>query len=210
MSRSQRRPSRILWVSVILLLLCSGFSGVASAAIAPVAQTSGAVFHAPLGTLPRLLDHLLRETHRLRAVVTGPQDAAHLTVFFDPDCPFCARFWQTLWPRHRDYRIRWIPVAYARPDSNRVAAAILLASDPQAALVHNEEGFHFRQHHGGLMPIYHLPPDLAKAIANNSDFWRHWFGMLPVFFYRSTTGVHLFVGRPTSTQWRHVHQVALP
>ena len=40
------------------------------------------------------------------------------------------------WRRH-EYRIHWIPMAYVRPNSNRVAAAILMAAIPQLPGLHS-------------------------------------------------------------------------
>ncbi len=192
-----------------LLAFLLGFAGLAQAGTAAHPRAPGAVFRVPLAALPDTLNRLLREARNLRSFHTGPRHAPRLTVFFDPNCPFCARFWQSLWPRHREYRIRWIPVAYVRPDSARVAASILLANAPQAALVQNEEHFDYSNHRGGVMPAYRVPPELDRAIAKNTQFWRHWFGMLPVFFFRSATGTHLFVGRPSPAQWRAIRQHAL-
>ena len=44
-------------------------------------------------------------------------------VFFDPNCPFCAHLWRELQPWQNRLRVRWIPVAFVRPDSLGMASA---------------------------------------------------------------------------------------
>jgi len=60
-----------------------------------------------------------------------------LYMFYDANCPFCHLAWLALQPyRKAGLEVRWIPVAYLKPDSRDKAAAILSApSSEQAALL---------------------------------------------------------------------------
>jgi len=54
-----------------------------------------------------------------------------LYMFYDANCPFCHLAWLALQPyREAGLEVRWIPVAYLKPDSRDKAAAIL--STPQS------------------------------------------------------------------------------
>ena len=54
-----------------------------------------------------------------------------LYIFYDANCPFCHLAWIALQPyREAGLEVRWIPVAYLKPDSRDKAAAIL--STPQS------------------------------------------------------------------------------
>ncbi len=55
-------------------------------------------------------------------------------MFFDANCPFCHLSWLALQPyRAAGLEVRWIPVAYLKPDSRDKAAALLSAASNQQA-----------------------------------------------------------------------------
>lgn len=55
-------------------------------------------------------------------------------MFFDTNCPFCHLSWLALQPyRAAGLEVRWIPVAYLKPDSRDKAAALLSAHPNQQA-----------------------------------------------------------------------------
>lgn len=59
-----------------------------------------------------------------------------LYMFFDPNCPFCHLAWLALQPyRQQGLEVRWIPVAYIKPDSRNRAAALLSASSHRQPLL---------------------------------------------------------------------------
>lgn len=59
-----------------------------------------------------------------------------LYLFFDPNCPFCHLAWMALQPyRAAGLEVRWIPVAYLKPDSRNRAAALLNAPVSSQALL---------------------------------------------------------------------------
>lgn len=70
------------------------------------------------------------------------ETSTYLYVFFDPNCPFSQLAWLALQPyREAGAEIRWIPVAYLKPDSRNRAAALLDAEQPDELLALNMENF---------------------------------------------------------------------
>lgn len=67
--------------------------------------------------------------------VEAPKSTIYM--FYDANCPFCHLAWVALQPyRQAGLEVRWIPVAYLKPDSRDKAAALLSTpKDEQAALL---------------------------------------------------------------------------
>lgn len=71
-----------------------------------------------------------------------PETLKPVYVFFDANCPFCHLAWQALQPYVAlGLEVRWIPVAYLRPDSRQKAAAMLSAAQPLELLRLNMREF---------------------------------------------------------------------
>ncbi|MDR9466779.1 thiol:disulfide interchange protein DsbG [Marinospirillum sp.] len=65
-----------------------------------------------------------------------------LYMFFDPNCPFSQLAWLALQPyREAGAQIRWVPVAYLKPDSRHRTAALLDAANPEELLALNMNNF---------------------------------------------------------------------
>lgn len=88
-------------------------------------------------------------TERLPLSVWSQLDAARaiqphgnqpqLQIIFDPYCPASARLFQTLRAQYPHASVRWVPIAYYRPQSGQAAARILAARDPRQALAEQFE-----------------------------------------------------------------------
>lgn len=79
---------------------------------------------------------------------SGP---VRLDVFFDPNCIYCHRLWQSFqndpnW-RH-EFTVNWIPVGFLKPDSAGKAAAILAGGIN--SLSENEQSFNDQTETGGI------------------------------------------------------------
>jgi thiol:disulfide interchange protein DsbG len=63
------------------------------------------------------------------------QGKRQVTVFFDPNCPYCRQLYSDLrpWVGKDDLQFRWVAVAILAPSSLGKAAAILQAKDPLQA-----------------------------------------------------------------------------
>ncbi|MBN8742691.1 MAG: hypothetical protein J0I24_00120 [Thiomonas arsenitoxydans] len=201
----QSEPGAITrWLGAALSAVLLSLSAPTSATPVTAASAPGAVFRTPLRDLPASLARLLQTAQQLRAVQTGPEHGPEITVFFDPNCPACAHLWPRVAPQAPRVRIRWIPVAWARPESLGVAAAILDAPDPARSLAHNEAGFDWAQGHGAHMPAFHIAAATRDDVLHNTTVWHDQIGMLPALLYRDTTGVHLFIGTPSAPQWQAI------
>jgi hypothetical protein len=105
----------------------------------------------------------------LPGIETGSVDAGkRMLVYFDPNCPVCARQWRILQPYLDTVRIRWIPIAYLGESSKRRAAAILAAPDPVKALAQNESAYDARRHLGGYVPPTSVPDWALRAVEANT------------------------------------------
>lgn len=105
----------------------------------------------------------------LPGIDTGPKSSAkRMVVYFDADCPVCARQWQVLRPYLGQVRIHWIPIAYLDATSKRRGAAILAAPDPAQALMHNERSYDALARHGGYPIPDQVPKWALQAVAENT------------------------------------------
>ena len=116
-------------------------------------------------------------------------------VFFDPNCPFCARLWTSPLPsdlggRMSNHPAVWVPVAYLKPSSYGRAVAILRGGDAVALSKNFEGGFDERSEEGALAPldpllserlILELNLKIWKGIAQASPLlvWRMRSAQLP-------------------------------
>ncbi|GLR64035.1 thiol:disulfide interchange protein DsbG [Marinospirillum insulare] len=71
----------------------------------------------------------LATSHFITEPSLAPESTAGestIYMFYDANCPFCHLAWLALQPyREAGLEVRWIPVAYLKPDSRDKAAAIL-------------------------------------------------------------------------------------
>ncbi len=105
----------------------------------------------------------------LPGIETGPPETGkRMLVYFDPNCPVCARQWRILQPYLGAVRIRWIPIAYMSESSKRRAAAILAAPDPVRALAQNEDEYDDERHLGGYPPSASVPDWALRAVETNT------------------------------------------
>ncbi len=108
-----------------------------------------------------------------RAVVEGAREPKRvLYVFFDANCYYCHLTWKALQPYEAaGLQVRWVPVAYQKDSSAGMAAAMLLARDPAAALKQNETGYRAESYDGAVKPVG-VPPDIAEALKQNMALMR--------------------------------------
>jgi thiol:disulfide interchange protein DsbG len=59
-------------------------------------------------------------------------------VFFDPQCPHCAKLWESAKPLKSQAKFVWIPVALMNKTSESQGATLLAAKDPVAAMDEHE------------------------------------------------------------------------
>ncbi|WP_168147456.1 hypothetical protein [Solimonas marina] len=151
------------------MMLC--LSGIVSTAAATPADGSTLVpFSKPISAT------IWQQATALTGIDTGPRSASvREVIFFDPNCPMCARQWQQLRPYIDQVRIHWVPVAYidgSGPDgtSARRAAAILEAKEPETALCFDEDHYDAQHQRGGYAPADHVTDALMADLRRNMSF----------------------------------------
>ena len=96
----------------------------------------------------------------------GPE----ITAFVDPNCIFCHKFYEEAKPliEAGKLRVRYVVVAFLKPNSMPKAAAILGAADPAAAMAKNEKGFDAVTEEGGIAPAQNPAAATLSAVENNT------------------------------------------
>lgn len=124
-----------------------------------------------------------------------------LTIFFDPNCPYCHALYKELRPEvgRNGLQLRWVPVAILTPSSLTKAAAMLQAADPLQAFHDNEDNWNFGDSPGGgITPANDmLPATRARIEANNALLRSAGSFGVPTLLWRNTQGkVMMQVGPP--------------
>lgn len=108
-------------------------------------------------------------------------------TFTDPNCPYCNKFWNDArpWVKAGKVQIRHVMVAILGPTSPGKAAALLSASDPQAALTQHEQ----QQQSGGVQPLAQVAPKVrAQLDANYKLMQQLGFAATPTILYKDEAG----------------------
>ncbi|SCC92796.1 conserved hypothetical protein [Thiomonas sp. X19] len=144
---------------------------------------------------------VLQHLGAARAITEG-QGARVLTIFFDPNCPYCRQLYGDLRPfvGKDDLRLRWVPVAILAPSSPGKAAAILQSADPLQAFREMEDH--------GLDPNRPAPAQLSagqisaktrQALKTNDAVLKHAgvYYSVPLAVFRNREGQpQLLLGAP--------------
>ena len=123
-----------------------------------------------------------------RGIVTGGRANAKpvVQVIFDPNAPSDAALWRNLQRQHPELTVRWLPVGYFRKDSAALAATLLDAADPAAALAKNFDQYDRRARHGGVQPEQGKTPDAGQAALRAA--WGGYGGYTPMIVVRDADG----------------------
>ncbi|TQD45685.1 hypothetical protein [Marilutibacter aestuarii] len=143
---------------------------------------------------PRTLSPSAWEMARAtRGVVFGGRAGLEPTVqiICDVHCPYCARVYARLGELRPGLRVRWVPIAYFKPDSDRVAAAILSSRDPVASLDQNYRSYDAAQRRGGFSAGSGRAVSLDASHAALKRRWKEWGRFTPMVMVRTTDGTIL-------------------
>lgn len=102
-------------------------------------------------------------------VAEGDTNAVNIVyVFTDPNCPYCAMFWEKSQPylKRGGVQVRHIMVGMLRPSSLPKAATILAAESPGAALAQHER----TMHQGGIDADKDIPERFLQQVRENTHF----------------------------------------
>ena len=97
----------------------------------------------------------------------GPE----LTVFMDPNCFYCHKFYEHALPlvHAGKLHLRVVLVGFLKPTSPAKAAAVLMAKHPALALAFNESHFNVAQEEGGIHPAVSPPAPFRQAVIRNTQ-----------------------------------------
>lgn len=131
--------------------------------------------------------------HRLEAapgIRTGgnPGQKASVQVICDANCPYCAKLERTLQQERPGLVVNWVLVAYFKPDSAALAAAILASPDPAASLTTNYRGYDFAARRGGYQPPSGRQFQLDPTHDALKQQWLTWGGFTPMVIVRARDG----------------------
>ena len=146
---------------------CSGSSSPATPSVGQGEKATAAYLAAQVDWAG--MEAFWKRSGQLRGIYTGPSNSTkHMLVYFDPNCPVCARQWEILEPYLGTVRIQWIPIGYMSKSSTERAAAILAAPDPASALADNERRYDFDRQLGGFAPSTTAPDWAVRAVKTNT------------------------------------------
>ncbi len=127
-------------------------------------------------------------------------DAAKSVVyaFLDPNCTYCHLAWKAFQPYMKaGLQVRWIPVAFLRPDSVNKAGELLDAKDADAVMDAQQAAF------GKTGKVAAAPsaPTRSKVEANGKLMSELGFGGTPAILYKDASGkVKVVDGMPRLSQ----------
>lgn len=118
----------------------------------------------------------------------SPGLSASVQVICDVHCPYCAKLYITLRDERPALRVRWVPIAYFQPDSDRIAAAILASPDPALALDRNYRDYDKATRRGAHQPSGSRRMSLAPPHAELKREWSTMGGYTPMVIALTADG----------------------
>lgn len=164
--RKSRRP---------LLAACLFWLGAAQAALTDATP------------LPASAWRLLEATPGI-TVGGDPGWKASVQIVCDANCPYCAKLHRTVQHEYPGLAVRWVFVAYFKPESAALAAAILSSPDPAASLAANYRGYDFSTQRGAHRPPVGRQFQPRPAHAELKQKWVEWGGFTPMVLVRTKDG----------------------
>lgn len=175
-----RTRIRVVWV--LMLGMCLAHGAVARPASGN--RSTDAFWLMSQGTWQILQDS--------PGIVTGgdPKAVVSIQIVFDPNCPWCAKIYQYLKQKHPNIPVRWTPVAYMRPNSYSLAAAMFASSNPSVSLDQNEAHYDFAKLQGGYSErAVGTALTLGHGQRVLQQTWEaKWGGYTPMIFFRDSRG----------------------
>lgn len=174
---------RVLWFG-----LCVGF-GLTTAMVASAAEPA-----------------LLQQATHAYWIVEGHGNRV-VYVIFDPNCPYCRIVYVDSKAYLKHYQFRWVPVAILTPTSPGKAAAIIEASNPQAAFRENEDHFvRARGKLGGIKPLAHISAATRQRLAQNKALLtKTGIAVVPTIVFLNTKGkVSIIKGAPAKADFDEI------
>lgn len=124
--------------------------------------------------------------------IEGPTQnpKAIVYAFMDPNCIFCHLEWKAFQPYIKQgLQVRWIPVAFLKPDSAGKAAALLESKTPAALMQQLQTKFNAATESGGITPLANPSVATMAKIQSNGELMRGFhFSGTPALVYKDSSG----------------------
>ena len=124
-------------------------------------------------------------------IVGNPKARKTIWMVADPNCIFCHKAWQKLYPyvQKGDLSIHMIPVGFLKPSSLPKAATILASKEPANAWARDEKGFNDAAEEGSLTPMANIPQEDRLEIQKNGQWMNaHGISGTPFLLYKNPAG----------------------
>jgi thiol:disulfide interchange protein DsbG len=125
-------------------------------------------------------------------IAEGSKNAPHKAyIMVEPNCIACHMLYEKIKPliKSGQLAVRWIFVAFLKPDSKAKAAAILQASNPDKAFAYDEAKFNEKIESGGIKPATDISSATKAKIKKNMAFMtKAGFVGTPAVIYKTTKG----------------------
>jgi thiol:disulfide interchange protein DsbG len=145
-------------------------------------------------------------------VKTVKENRLQAVVFFDPNCPHCAKLWTRLYADKSPYKgvaTRWVPVAYMNEQSIG-RAATLLSTPSRQALAQNFDGFDFANRQGGAA-VASVTLDMRAQFQRTQSVWSQLGAATPLIVYLAKDGtVKSQLGLTPETEFSVMMQTLVP
>jgi len=92
-------------------------------------------------------------------------------VFFDAQCPHCARLWEASVPLHKKAKFVWIPVGLLNAASSSQGAALLSSADPAQSMSEHEKSMLAGQ--GGISASSSVTSAMEEALKSNTRLFNN-------------------------------------
>lgn len=150
----------------------------------------GIFFHPVVFAQAKALDDQTWQQIRTLRGVESQKGITNPTVyiFFDPNCPYCAKLWQAKIGDKLFYQLPavWIPVSYLG-DSALGKAAALLRKNTAESLANNFTQFNYETRQGGVQKV--SPSEAEKnALGKSKSVWLKLGAATPLIAYRAKSG----------------------
>ncbi len=122
-------------------------------------------------------------------VKSTKEDRPQAVIFFDPNCPHCAKLWTRLYAEKSPYAgvaTRWVPVAYMNAQSLGMAVN-LLSTPSRQALAQNFDKFDFARRQGGAAEA-NVALDMRTQMQRAQNVWSQLGGATPLIVYAAKDG----------------------
>lgn len=137
--------------------------------------------------------------------------ARSVFVFFDPNCPYCAKLWQAKINNQtfREIPAVWIPVTYLGDSALGKGAALLRTGSP-SSLEQNFTKFDYEKRQGGIDSVVATDKE-KRELGQAKAVWMDLGAATPLIVYRHKNGkISSMLGLPSDEKLSEISNQFAP